>query len=110
MAFTGTDNTGTGNTIDPRATPSIALRESNDSNGFFFMSLEISKRLHCNKWTQLVITEDIIEAVHDLCNDDPVPPPDEPGYTLIDPSDPFQLTDAIQDNHDSTATPSSISP
>ena len=103
MAYTGTDNT-----MEPRATPSIALRESNDSNGFFFMSLETGKRLHCNKWTQLVVTDDIIEAVHDLCHDDPVTPPDEPGFTLLDSSDPFEPDISAQDQHDSaTTTPSS---
>ena len=96
MAYTGTNIT-----MDPRPTPSIALRESNDSNGFFFMSLDTGKRLHCNKWTQLVITEDIIEAVHDLSHDDSVSPPDEPGFTLVNPSDPFKSTHQNQDNHDS---------
>ena len=105
MAYTGTNIT-----MDPRPTPSIALRESNDSNGFFFMSLDTGKRLHCNKWTQLVITEDIIEAVHDLSQDDLVSPPYEPGFTLVDPSDPFQSTHPNQDNHDSiTSSPLSTS-
>ena len=96
--------------MDSCATPSIALRESNDSNGFFFMSLETGKRLHCNKWTQLVITEDIIEAVQDICHDDLVTPPDETGFTLIDPSEPFQPNNSAQVNHDSTTTPFSSSP
>ena len=33
------------------------------------MMLDTGKHLHCNKWTQLTITEDIIDIVHDLCHD-----------------------------------------
>ena len=38
--------TGTSNTIEPRATPCIALAEGNDQDSLYFMPLETGQRLH----------------------------------------------------------------
>ena len=84
MAYVGTNNA-----MDPCATPSIALRKSNNSNGFFFVSLDTGKHIHCNKWTQLILSDSIVESVHLLCHDDPTPPPDKPDFFLVDSTDPF---------------------
>ena len=114
MAYTGTDNT-----MDPRATPSIALRESNDSNGFFFMSLDTGKRLHCNSITPSPSTSDNsailsthlssipddTSSIHSYTphQDDDLPFNDESIQDSINDSSPIQ--DSIQDQtHDSSPT------
>ena len=51
-----------------RSVPAIALQESNDFGGFYFMSLETGKRIHSNKWSQLPIREDVVEKVQHLAN------------------------------------------
>ena len=43
--FTDTDNT-----MDTRGVPAIALRQSNDNGGKYFMSLETGKMTNCYNW------------------------------------------------------------
>ena len=53
------------------------------------MSLFTGKCIHGNKRTQLVISDNIIESVHNRCHDDPTPPPDVTGFIVVDPTNPF---------------------
>ena len=59
---------GTRNDMTSRSVPAIALQESNDFGGFYFMSLETGKRIHSNKWSQLPIREDVVKKVQHLAN------------------------------------------
>ena len=65
---------GTTNTQKARAVPAIALRPSNLSGGFYFMSLYSGKRLHSYKWEELPIDADIIDRVHELGLQENQPP------------------------------------
>ena len=58
MVFTETTNT-----MKRRSVPAIALRESNDHGGFFFMSLHTGKRLHAYEWEELPIDDEVINRV-----------------------------------------------
>ena len=58
--------TGTGNTIEARDTLAIALHESNELCGMFFMSLRSGKRVHIIKWREVPISQDIINRVHTI--------------------------------------------
>ena len=60
---------GTTNTMKRRSVPSIALRESNENGGYFFMSLHTGKRLHSNKWDELPIDDEIIKAVENIAEE-----------------------------------------
>ena len=57
---------GRENTMELRATLAIAMCESNDIGGFFFMSLHIGKCLHTNMWQEVHITPDIISQVSNI--------------------------------------------
>ena len=52
---------GTRNDTTNRSVPAIALQESNDFRGFYFMSLKTGKRIHSNKWSQMPIREDVVK-------------------------------------------------
>ena len=60
--------TGTTNTLDGRSTPCIALRESNNNGGHYFISLETGRRIHSNKWVEMPITNTQINRVHELAS------------------------------------------
>ena len=51
------------NNMTGRATPVVALCESNDFDGYYSMSLKTGKRLHARKLTSLPIDQDIIDKV-----------------------------------------------
>jgi hypothetical protein len=53
--------TGTTNTMKSRSVPGIALGPSNESGGYFFMSLYTRKRLHSYHWKELPIDQDVID-------------------------------------------------
>ena len=55
--------TGTDNTMGERTVGAVALRRSNNEGGFYFMNLETGKRIHLNQWTELPITQIIIDCV-----------------------------------------------
>ena len=59
-------HSGTDNTMNSRGLPAIALKESNESNSFFFMSLKSGKRLNCNKWATLPIPENVIDEINEM--------------------------------------------
>ena len=56
----------TDNTMNARSVPAIALEESNDDGGYYFMNLYTGKRLHSYQWTELPIDEDVIAMVQSL--------------------------------------------
>ena len=64
---------GTRNDMSARSTPAIALRESNEFGGFYFLSLESGNRFHSKKWDTLPISSQTIDRVHQLANDDNQP-------------------------------------
>ena len=57
---------GTSNTLDSRTVPAIALRESNNNGGHYFMSLKSGKRIHSNKWVEMPTTNLQTNCVHEL--------------------------------------------
>ena len=61
--------TGTSNTMNSRSTPCIALRESNNNGGHYFMSLETGRRIHSNKWVEMPTTQVQIDRIHELAGD-----------------------------------------
>jgi len=63
LAYSGTDKK-----INSRSTPSIALSESNQTGGNFFLSLQSGQKLHSNRWEELPFDEDVIEKVHSLAH------------------------------------------
>ena len=65
--------TSTTNTMEARSTPAIALRESNDFGGHYFMSLISGRRFHSREWDELPIRDEIIEKVHELAKRDNQP-------------------------------------
>ena len=56
MVYTGTENN-----MNSRTVPAISLKESNDTNGKYFMSLNTGKRIHNKNWDQLPIDEFVID-------------------------------------------------
>ena len=57
---------GTSNTLENRTIPAIALWESNNNGGHYFMSLKTDKRIHCNKWVEMTITHHQVNRVHEI--------------------------------------------
>ena len=57
---------GTTNTMKERIVPCIALNRSNNAGGFYFICLEICKRHNSNQWTELSVTDGIIQKVENL--------------------------------------------
>lgn len=58
--------TGANNTMNPRTIPAIALLESSQLDGMYFMSLTNGENFQSKKWEQLPINDNIIEMVEDL--------------------------------------------
>ena len=54
---------GTNNNMEERSVPSIALSQSNQTGGNFFMSLDTGKRFHSHGWTEAPVDENIIKLV-----------------------------------------------
>ena len=55
--------TGKTNTFKRRSIPSIALRESNEDGGHFFVLLYIRKDIHSNDWVKLSIDDEVFKRV-----------------------------------------------
>ena len=53
--------TGTQNNMNSRTVPIISLKESNDMNGQYLMSLNTGKRIHSKHWDQIPIDEFVID-------------------------------------------------
>ena len=68
MAFLETNNT-----IKTRSVPAIALNPSNDHGGHYFMNFFTGKRINSNQWTEIPMTEEIIERVKELAEKDDQP-------------------------------------
>ena len=49
-----------------RSTPAIALLESNEEDGHYFMSFDSDKRINSMKWTPLPIISEVIARVDEL--------------------------------------------
>ena len=62
--------TGTNNTMDVRGVPAIALHSSNDSTGFYVISLLSGCKINCNKWTTLPIPDDVMDEIEDVASKD----------------------------------------
>ena len=65
--------TGTDNTMKQRGVPAIALNESNEQGGHYFMSLYSGKKLHGYEWTELPITDEVISQVEELAKKQKAP-------------------------------------
>jgi hypothetical protein len=97
---------GTKNNMSSRCTPAIALRPSNDSGGFYFMSLYTGKRLHSYHWEELPISDEVIKRVNELGEEEDQPiltdgvPLFEwtPGQ-IIDEDDEEEYTNDINEEH-----------
>ena len=81
---------GTKNDMSPRMEPCIALRDSNNNGGYYFMSLKTRKRIHGNKWSEVPINQDVIDRVYELASvpkqrwssDSPLSFESEPGVKI----------------------------
>ena len=58
----------TKNNLTSRIEPCIALRESKISGDHHFMLLKTGRRWHTNKWTQVPISKEVINIVHNLAD------------------------------------------
>ena len=74
----------TTNDKTPRAARAIALRPSNNQGGYYFMSLKTGKRIHGFQWTKLAITQEVIDRVHELAEQQHAEYLDEEGYPKLD--------------------------
>ena len=60
---------GTTNTAKERTVEGIAMYPTNDREGFAFMCLKTGKYRHSNNWTQLPITDGVIQRVETIAKD-----------------------------------------
>ena len=58
--------TGTTNTLNRRSIPSIALREYNEDEVHFFMSLYTRKDILSDDWVELPIDHEVFKTVEEL--------------------------------------------
>ena len=56
----------TSNDMIARSVPAIALVESNDLGGYYFMSLYSGKKIHAYEWNELPINDEVIAQVESL--------------------------------------------
>ena len=94
---------GTKNTMESRTIPAIALRESNGVQGLYFMSLDSGKRIHGNKWIRMNITDDVINKVHLLADNDGQPWINDDPFTInfkqnYLENDLYQMGEVINEN------------
>ena len=77
---------GTDNTLNTRGIPAIALRNSNESTGHYFMSLATGKRLNSNKWTSVPLPDHAIASVEEMAKSEPKNPSydEEEPYNLFE--------------------------
>ena len=60
-------------TMTPRSVPAIALKQSNNEGGHYFMSLYSDKRMNGYKWDMFPIYYLTIERVEQLAEDKNIP-------------------------------------
>ena len=65
MVYTGIEND-----IKRRSVTAIALKESSDHGGYYFMSIYTGKCLHSYQWIEIPIYDDVIAHVRDLAEGD----------------------------------------
>ena len=54
------------NTLKIRSIPIIDLRESNEDEGHFFMSLYTGGNIHRNYWVKLSMDDDVVKRVEEI--------------------------------------------
>ena len=53
----------------PRTIPAISLHPSNRNGGYFFMSLLTGEILNRRQWTELVVTQNIVQqSLRSMCS------------------------------------------
>ena len=57
---------GTNNNMNVRSVPGIALSPSNERGGYFFMNLYTGAELHSHQWTELPLSNDVINRVQEI--------------------------------------------
>ena len=57
---------GTDNTMNSRTVGAITSRASNEHGSYYFMSLRIGRRLNSSQWTELPITDEVIDRVDNM--------------------------------------------
>lgn len=67
-----------------RTVSAIALRPSNEQGGYYFMSLETGRRIHGYIWTELPISDHIIETVHQLAENEGAEDLDDEGVPIFE--------------------------
>ena len=58
--------TKTTNIMKARSVPAVALNPSNQSRGYYFMSLYSGRRIHAYDWDEVPINRDMIDRVDEL--------------------------------------------
>ena len=99
--------TKTTNTMKSRAIRGIALMESNETGGHYFMNLTSGKKVNCFKWEELPIDDEVISRVNKLAKDENQPEmeigyPDfewEHGHEI---QDTFDYSRVTHDNYDNS--------
>ena len=97
----------TTNTNKYRTVPAIAIRPSNDRGGYYFLSLLTGRVLHCQQWTELPTTDQVITKVESMAEDqgqpimnDKVPLFEwEPGIPILDDVNDY-AEDAYEESDD----------
>ena len=104
MVYTGTDNT-----MESRAVPAIVLKQSNIFGGYYFLSLETYKTIHGSKWQVQPMNDQVIEAAHDLADDENQPTMSRGGPIFdteatnaeeVEEDDNDEIDESIQRNED----------
>ena len=96
---------GTKNTLKARSVPGIALKDSNDTGGFYFMSLFTGKKIHSYKWEELPITDEVIARVEELATIEKQPKMNN-GLPIFEWEPGFPITDDHEhDNNDEGEVP-----
>ena len=68
MVYTGTENN-----MNSRTVPAISLKESNDMNGQYAMSLITGKISHSKHWDQIPIDDFVIDKVKEFATKEEQP-------------------------------------
>jgi len=58
---------GTDNSTKSRVVGDIALRSPNEHGSYYCMSLRTGKKLNSSRWTQLPITDEVIDRIKNMC-------------------------------------------
>ena len=96
---------GTKNNMRQRSIEGIALRPSNENNGFYFMSLRTGHEIHSNNWDELPLDEWAIQQVEKLAEQEgqPLIPDKSPLFEWA-PGVPIEDIDGVDEIHDPEPT------